>query len=432
MTLSSRIFRNLKWESLTKQFNARRGDLWLLSAKWLSPLLGMIGSIVAARFVEPQELGVVQGVLLIPVYAGFLQLGVFNGLNRNLPLYRAKNEPEKVEGFVSASAWTARWVAVAGCLVGLGAVLFFVLRAENPLYIYISLALIPAMLLSPINLHWETIYRGTQNFERLGKTSHIQNGWSFLWAMSTSVIGVAGLGLKLATQFLPSWLLLRRSPPVRHTSNAKFADARELAIVGFPMLISGVLFTWLAVADRSVIAAFLTAEDLGLFALSTMVMAAMQMFPASINQLLYPRVAYAFGANGSSSALRRYIWIGLLVNLGVMIPIVIVGWFLLPILVEGFLPKYVEGLPAAKIVLLGTLFLAYSGPSVIIPVLRRNLPAQIGAVGAIVLVWVGGYVAIRLDYGILGVAVVRALANGVYSLFILGFVFYLTRPSASC
>lgn len=219
---------------------------------------------------------------------------------------------------------------------------------------------------------------------------------------------------------------------MEHQKAASLQDVRYLSAVGMPMLISGMLFTWLAAADRTVIATFLTAEDLGYFALATIAMSALQVFPASINQLLYPRVAQAYGQKGSSKFLRRYIWIGLAINLSLMIPIVIVGWFALPVIVEFFLPAYAPGIPSAKVALIGSLFFAYSGPSVIIPILRRNLPSQIAAVIAIGFVWAGGLYAISAGYGIVGVAVVRVIATAFYGLFVVGFVLYLTSRDIKC
>ena len=417
----------MNFASILLQIKARKGDLWLMSAKWMGPLFAMIGGLVAARNLEPNELGVVHAVLLIPMYAGFLQLGVFSGLNRNLPLFRAKGELEQAQAFVNASAKAARWIAFAGAFIAVVSVVCFLLRAENKTFAYVALFLIPGLIFAPLNVHRETIFRGMRDFERLGKNLHIINVWIFLCSLSTAVIGITGMAIKLGTQSLLGWLLLLKNPPMGEDKEASWQDIRKLSAVGMPMLVSGVIFTWLAAADRTVIATFLTADDLGYFALAGIAMNALRVFPESINQLLYPRVAHAYGLNGSSRELRRYIWIGLGLNLAIMIPVAVIGWFALPYLVETFLPAYIPGIQAAQITLVGALAFAYSGPSVIIPIVRRNLPIQIAGVVAIGLVWGGGIYAIQLGYGIVGVAVARVVATGFYALFVLGFVFYLTH-----
>jgi len=392
----------------------------------------MLGGLIAARHLSPEEFGAVQAVLLIPAYVGFMQFGVFNGLNRNLPLFRAKGEPEKAQRFVNASARVARYVAFGGAFIALAVVLVLLLRADNALLGYVALFLIPGLFFAPLKLHQDTVFRGMREFERLGKNLHITNFWNLLCSVSTSVIGVTGLAIRIGTQSLLGWILLLRNPPLKEEKTASWKDIRTLSAVGMPMLISGVIFTWLAAADRTVIATFLTAEDLGYFALAGIAMNALKVFPDSINQLLYPRVAHAYGLAGSSRELRRYIWIGLGLNLALMIPVAIIGWFALPYLVQAFLPEYVPGIFAAQITLVGSLAFAYNGPSVIIPILRRNLPPQIAGVIAIGLVWLGGIYAIHLGYGIVGVAIARVVATGLYGFFVLGFVFYLTHRDVEC
>lgn len=404
----------------------RKGDLWILSAKWLVPVFAMVGGLVAAKNLAPEELGVVQAIMLIPTYVTFLQFGVFNGLNRNLPLFRARKEPEKAQGFVNASAKMARWVALAGAVVALISVFVFLRRSEDPNYAFVTLFLVPALFFQPLKLHQDTVYRGMREFERLGKNLHIINWWNLLCSASTSVIGITGLALKIGTQSLLGWLLLLKNPPLQEGKEASFREIRELSAVGMPMLISGLIFGWLSVADRTIIATFLTAEDLGYFALAGIAMNALNVFPASINTLLYPRVAHAYGEKGTSRYLRRYIWIGLGLNLALMLPVAIIGWLALPHLVETLLPAYAPGIQAAQVTMIGALAFAYSGPSVIIPILRRNLPSQIAGVVAIGVVWGGGIYAVSAGYGIVGVAIARVVATAAYGLFVVGFVFYLT------
>lgn len=271
-----------------------------------------------------------------------------------------------------------------------------------------------------------------REFERIGKNLHISQIWILLCSLSTSVLGITGLGIRLATQHLVGWLLLLRNPPLREGHQASFKDIRELSAVGIPMLVSGMIFNWLAAADRTIVATFLTAEDLGYYALAGIAMNALKVFPTSISTLLYPRVAHAYGAQGTSRALRRYIWIGLALNLALMLPVAVVGWFALPYVVTAFLPAYAPGIPVAQVTLVGALIFAYSGPSVIIPILRKNLPAQVMGVICLGLVWIVGTYAVTAGYGILGVAWARVIVMGFYGLFVLAYVFYLTGKDIKC
>ncbi|HAV13844.1 MAG TPA: hypothetical protein DCX06_10205 [Opitutae bacterium] len=415
-----------------KKIKSQRGDLLLLSAKLSTPLLGLIGGLVAARFLAPEELGVTQAIMLIPTYLGILQLGVFSGLSRNLPLFRAKGDPEQAQRLVDASGMAARWIGGIGAFLGVLSVIVFFFRADNSLFPLVSIALIPLLLFNPLQLHLSAVHRGMLSFESVGKSLHAQNIWNLVSSLSTAFWGVWGMVLKMAGSNFVVWLGLRRSVPLEANASANWSDVRVLSKIGLPVMISGVVFGWMSVADRTIIASFLTAEDLGYFALAGIVASAVNVFPMSINMLLYPRIAGAFGASGSSRSLRRFVWIGLGLNMAVMLPFALLAWYLIPIAVKALLPAYTAGIPAAQVVALGAVFQFHSGSSAIIPALRKNwVPTVVGVV-SVGLIWVAGILAIQLDYGIVGVAVARVGVTALYSAVLLGFVFFVTRRDIQC
>lgn len=73
-----------------KIYSNHKSDFLYIIASIVSPIVGMISSVVSARFVLPAELGTINKVLIILSYTSFCQLGVYNGLNRNIAYYKAK------------------------------------------------------------------------------------------------------------------------------------------------------------------------------------------------------------------------------------------------------------------------------------------------------------------------------------------------------
>jgi hypothetical protein len=101
-------------------------------------------------------------------------------------------------------------------------------------------------------------------------------------------------------------------------------------------------------------------------------------------------------------------------------------YFLIGPLTERFLPNYVRGIEAAKIYALGSIFLIHFGVSIIIPVVRRNIPIMIGYAIAIVMLWSLGLVLVHKGFGIEGVAWARFIASAFICLFALSYSYYLT------
>ncbi len=93
---------------------------------------------------------------------------------------------------------------------------------------------------------------------------------------------------------------------------------------------------------------------------------------------------------------------------------------------ENFLPNYRDGIEAAKIYSLGSIFLVYFGVSVIIPVVRRNIPLMIGYAVAILVLWILGLILVQKGFGIEGVAWARFIASAFLCVFALAYSYYLT------
>jgi O-antigen/teichoic acid export membrane protein len=77
--------------------------LYLGSAQMISNVARVISGLLIAKFVVPELLGTFNGIGIIMGYLPILQLGVMNGLNRELPYYFGKGEYEKAKGFASVS-----------------------------------------------------------------------------------------------------------------------------------------------------------------------------------------------------------------------------------------------------------------------------------------------------------------------------------------
>jgi O-antigen/teichoic acid export membrane protein len=418
--------------SAQRQLGKRKGDLWLMSAKWSAPVLSLVGGLVAAANLKPEELGIVQAVMLIPSYISILQLGVFSGLGRNLPLYLAKKETGQAKAFGSAARQHAILIAGIGGIVATVLVIYFALYTEDPRYAFVACFLIPGLIFAPLRLQQNTVYSGMREFYRLGKSVHLQNFWVLICSLSTSMIGLTGMALKLGTQHLVCWLYLLPKQPIHLEGKANFRETIKLSKVGLPVMIGSTIFSWLSIADRSVIAVCLTSEDLGLFALATLATNAVRVFPQSISTLLYPRIAHTFGATGSSRRLRRYLWIGLGINLSLMIPVAILGYYCLPYLIKNFLPAYEGGIKTAQLTMLGAIFFAYAGPGSVLSVLRRNLVMQMTGLFCLGLVWLGGIAVVSAGYGIYEIAAIRIAAMAVNAVIVLAYVFYLTSKDVQC
>ena len=81
----------------------------------LATLLGIVGSVVQARFVSPSDLGYFRGFSILTEYAVFLHLGIFVSIQRSYPLSIGRGDTKKAQAIAEVSqAWVLTVSFVAG------------------------------------------------------------------------------------------------------------------------------------------------------------------------------------------------------------------------------------------------------------------------------------------------------------------------------
>jgi O-antigen/teichoic acid export membrane protein len=405
----------------------RTGDFVYLLAQISTPVVGLVTNIIAAKYLLPYELGVIQTVMLVTVYCSFFHFGVFNGLNRNIAFYSAQEDRGKIQKMVDASWLIAMVNALIGVLISAAVLIYFYKNAYPKLYLYSVATVFGILTFLPITTHYETVYRGCRAFMPLGVSLNISSLINLVLGFLPMVFGAIGVIFRYATAQFISFLLLFKKSPIKPRAVGRQNEVIDLARVGFPMLVTGVLYMFYTVADRTIIALTLGPSAVGELALSGMIITAIQILPISIGVLLYPRASYTFGAAKSSLALKGILLIGLTLNILTVIPICLVSYFWIGPIVEHILPNYVQGISAAKIYSLSSMFLIYFGVSMIFPVIRRNAPLIVGCIIAILIMWVLGMVLVKIGFGIEGVAWARLITNAFMCVFVFAYAYYFTK-----
>lgn len=419
-------------EPLSEAGILRRGDVTHFAATIASSVIGVFSSVVAAKFLTPRELGIVQSVMLLASYFGFLDFGVTSGLFRNVPLTLGRGDTPKVRKMVNAAWLVVRGMIAVGTGVSASVMVWGFFRASDPLFGWAALGLMSQMVWAPVETLYVILYRSVQEFHVLGKRLNWKNLFLIFSLGLPAVAGAAGLVARYVLTPIAGTLLLRPGLPLRPTGRGSWREAVALAKVGFPILLVNVLTSLLMVADRSVVALMLGPEAVGQYALASLVLAGLPVLPAALGAILYPRAAHQFGRHGSSKALAPFFWRSLRFNMAVLAPICAVAYFTIPPLVRWLLPAYQEGIRPAQLACISCVFLAYIGPANILIVVRRNLLYGIFLLLATAIVWVAGWLLGTSNWGIEGVAIGRILANAVLCLLVVTCAGSIVRKDITC
>lgn len=384
----------------------------------LASLIGGIGgffnSYFAALLLGPTVWGIWQGAKLVLLYGANLHLGVQNGMHRELPILRGKKESGQ-QAAITDVTFTFSFTVAAVVSIGMLLSTFIVKMGPE---LRLSLQFLSAMIfLQYVSSFYGLLFRANNEFDIVSKIAVI-DGLGYLFSVALifffGLLGfLGGQVLRLlVTTFYSYW---KSSYSINwHWDNKVL---KSLILIGFPimlMVFANVIFTTI---DRLLILKFLNAKSLGFYSLGNLIFAPLLMIFTASNSVMYPRFAERYGETGDPHSLRRYITVPM-ENLAALMPILIGAIYIaLPLLVKVFLPEYTEGVMAARILIFGLFFYAIAGMAGNMLLTINKQVLYLGVLlGSALLNFGFSYGALRLGYGIAGVAAGTSLA---YFMFLL-------------
>lgn len=354
------------------------------TANYIVQAIGIINSIALRRFMGPQAMGIWSILQVILGYCGYASFGTTKALMRDYPFLRGKGEHEKAEELkdlvltfsvlgsllpaILLLGWLlVRWQGLGGALrVGL-------LFLAGFLFVQRFYDLLMALL------------RSDKKFGTLSELIVLNAvgglGITFLFVSRWNLYGLL-FGTALLT-FLSLLFIQRRSP-----YHFKFywnhqALWKELRL-GVPLLIISFLAEFLRSLDKWILARALGFYEVGLYSLAMMASSYLFALPMMFAHVWYPNLQEAYGRTEDPRAVRNYLQMPVFVLSRVAPFLAGLAVFILPCLVHFFLPKFVPGLLAMKIYLIGTYFvlLAQFSSNFLVTIDKYliNIPILIGSV----------------------------------------------------
>lgn len=408
-----------------KTLSQRKGELLFAAGTMSTPLAALLAGIITSRSLLPAQLGVFNAIGIIPAYLAVLHFGVFSGLARNYPIEIGSGHPDKAAEYLKASGAVAKLVGLAGAIICLLLAVREYFSSGDVIATAAMVATAVAVFTAAIVNHVDTAYRVTQKFYRNGWVLILGNFGVFLSSMFVVWYGMWGAVIRILACGLMVFAL-RWGPEWQWQWRIHWPVVRQLARVGFPLLLSGTFFSFLMVADRSVVALMLTKADVGHFSLASMLVSSMQFLPQSFSMILFPQMARHYGQHRSSRSLRRYFYISLLFNVCTIVPLSLIMMWAVDPLVHYVFPAYTDGIPAAKIACWTCVCWVYLGVGSVIGVVNRMKPYLIAMVCSLAIVWGLGIYLVKTGHGIEGAAWARFFGTLALCIFTIGYAWYLT------
>ena len=315
----------------------------------------LLVNLVGARVLSPENYGTWSLLLNVVGYVGFTQLGVSNGMAREIPLARGGGKPSRVSLVQNAALGGTIVTSAMGCVIlawvnasgAVGRLSLFVVSATsiyfvaNQFYVFV-----------------QTHFQSHARFRDLAKLQLVLAVAAVMALATCYSAGLGGIilgqGLALAAFCFLGWVRMKgQTQPSFNPS-----EWIDLVRIGLPIMLVSVGYTMLTTIDRWVVLRYIGIAAVGQYTFQLRLVTLPLLFVTIVANQFYPRMAEEYGRNESVRALlpllRRQVS-------AIFILSVLSGLFLyllLPPTVRLVWPSYSGGLSLTPILLVGMVVLA--------------------------------------------------------------------------
>ena len=374
-------------EGIKKRLNSTSGMIAITSFSSIgSSILTITSGLLVAKLMLPEELGLFNSFSIFTSYIILSQMGIPNGLAREIPFLFGKKEKTKAHQLAAVAQYFSLVLGISMLIIGF-VISFYFLTKLNYEYALGSVIIgITSFQTFYITKYLKVLYRSNADFNKLAVINISISVISLISVLFVWKYGFYGLGIRVIAIAMADLFLSYFWRPIRVVPRWSYVNFKELFVVGAPIFfVSSVYGLWPTI-QRTVILILGGAKALGLFALAIIVQNMLSLINSSISGVTFPKMSYVFGEGAKFKELIKIPAKFAVVSFVLFVVIAIVGWFLLPIVIHWLLPNYAEGIYAAQWMLIVALVSVFGVFSSVYVVIRRNMD-RLKAYSSGVVVW---------------------------------------------
>ncbi|MFN7491382.1 MAG: lipopolysaccharide biosynthesis protein [Cyclobacteriaceae bacterium] len=340
-------FRNLAKDKVGLRYTA---------ASMFSSIVSMFVGVIIIRWINPSELGLWQSISILQVYVPFLEGGVVNGLNRELPFLVGRKKKKLSSLYNRTGQYYMVLIAliflIITCVVT-GTLLFLNYEMKIIAGIFTVGCLVT---LNCYQRYLVVTFRSTDSFQVLSKL-YIYQALAQLLLLPI-VVSFEYYGLLLYTLLVLFWftLIMHLNRPFRESPIFIKPFFFHLVKVGLPVFISGYLRGVSNSFTRIVLLLMSGTMAVGLFTPVNAVLALISVVPGILGNYYFPKMNYTLGSTNDAYQLWPIISRINAIIVVFAVPFIILVWIVAPPLLMQFFPNYLSAEYAIKITSLNFLF----------------------------------------------------------------------------
>ena len=367
-------------------------------------MLGIINTFIKPRFLSPELYGLWHMLDIIRSYTVFAHLGSRSSMRYIIPYNEAKHEYEKnreVKGSVFFGSLFLNIIIAVGLIV-------YSLRES--LSTELKLGLLTMASLAVLQWYYEyhlSLLKSYQNFKLISSSNYIKATVSCLFSIILIYFfNIYGIYISILSSYIAVILYIRLRHPLEKHSTFKFSVFKNMVRDGFPIMIFSFANVLIRSSDKIIISSLLGTKYLGFYGLAFTVFGFVRQIPGAARDVIEPKLMQEIDTAGNEKIFNEYL-MKPLTNTAYFMPFLTVPiFFLLPVLIPLFFPRYIQGiLPAQILVFLGSYFLSltYVMRGIIVANKWQSKASVITIAVLIINISVSTTL-VKLNFGIAGVA----------------------------
>jgi O-antigen/teichoic acid export membrane protein len=343
-------------KKIIASFNNKAAILFSSSSVILS-LVKLVSGVVIIKWVLPEDIGLWNSISLIQSYTAILTLGMLSGLNRELPYYMGKGDQDYIIKLAQTTLYFVRILNVVISIVTVLALIyiyFFVSQNIELLFGIFSIGII--ITTAFYNTYLSVTYRASSEFVKLSKMQLYISGFTLITVILPYYYSYYGLVIRtvLISIFSVAAIYVVRPLKVKAAFDKK--SFKELIKTGIQLYAIGYLDDIGRTFNRTILLSYGGVIMVGYFSPAIAIITGMAILPGAMAQYIYPQMSFNFGKFNDPGKLWGWVWKSALGMFAIGLPLILMGWLLIPYFIKTFFPNYLESTFATQMALVSGVF----------------------------------------------------------------------------
>lgn len=320
------------------------------SSSVVKALVSLVVGFIIAKYVSPEDLGLWTTISLALTYSVFLQAGIINGLNLELPYAYGKGEIEKAEKMAGVAQTYTLVISIFVFVFGIFCFFFLHFQSDKMKWGILSITII--ICFSFYQNYLLSTFRSNNSFLKLSYIQIVDAVVNLITIVLIVHYFYYGMLIKAVAVICIYVFLLHLNRPIKVKLYWNKDVLLKLSKVGLPIFGLAYMESIASTFDKIWLINFSDLTQVGLYSFGLYALTAITLFSNSVASYIYPRMTYNYGKSNDRLVLWSYVKKITIILFLCQIPIAIIGYILMPYLIQTYFPKYILSISTMQILLI--------------------------------------------------------------------------------